>query len=106
MPRRVGDDESAARGREEPVSDVDRDALLALRLQAIDKQREIRHVAESAVLSTVARQGRQMVFRNDLGVEQQAADQGALAVVDAAAGDEPQHVLAGRFGREGKCHQK
>jgi hypothetical protein len=47
-----------------------------------------------------------MVFRDDLGVEQQAADQGALAVVDAAAGDEPQHVLAGRRGREGESHQK
>ena len=31
---RVGDDELAPLGREEPVGDVDRDALLALRLEA------------------------------------------------------------------------
>ena len=104
--RRVGDDEATPRGREETVADIDGDALFALRLQAIDQQREIRHVAEGAVVPAVAGQGRQMVIRNDLGVEQQAADQRALAVVDAAAGDEPQHVLAVGLGREGYSHQK
>ena len=38
---RVGDDEAAPLRGEEAVGDVDGDALLALRLQAIDQQREI-----------------------------------------------------------------
>ena len=45
MPRRVGDDELALLGREETVSDVDRDALFALCRQPIDQQREIDCVA-------------------------------------------------------------
>ena len=39
--RRVGDDEAAARRGEEAIGDVDGDALLALRLQPVDEQREV-----------------------------------------------------------------
>ena len=39
--RRVGEDELPPRGREIAVRDVDRDALLALGLQAVGEQREI-----------------------------------------------------------------
>jgi hypothetical protein len=35
----------------------------------------------------------ELVLEHQLGVVEQAADQGALAVVDAAAGDEAQQVL-------------
>ena len=38
---RVGDDEAAARRGEEAIGDVDGDALLALRLQPVDEQREV-----------------------------------------------------------------
>ena len=41
VPRRVGQDELAARGGEIPVRDVDRDPLLALRLEAVGEQREV-----------------------------------------------------------------
>jgi hypothetical protein len=46
----VGDDERAARRGEEPVGDIDGDALLALGLEAVDQQREIDLVAGCAVL--------------------------------------------------------
>jgi len=41
VPRRVGDDELAPRGREVAVGDVDRDALLALGGEAVEQQREV-----------------------------------------------------------------
>ena len=41
-PGRVGDDEPPPRGREVPVRDVDRDALLALGAQAVGEPREVR----------------------------------------------------------------
>ena len=43
--RRVGDDELALRGREVAVGDVDRDALLALGLEAVGEQRQVDRVA-------------------------------------------------------------
>ena len=48
MPRRIGDDELALFAGEEAVGDVDGDALLALRLQPIDEQREVHVVAGRA----------------------------------------------------------
>ena len=48
MARRVGDDECALGRGEEAVGDVDRDALLALGLEAIEQQREIDLVAGRA----------------------------------------------------------
>jgi hypothetical protein len=41
VPGRVGDDELAPRRREVAVGDVDRDALLALGLEAVGQQREV-----------------------------------------------------------------
>jgi hypothetical protein len=67
--RRVGEDERALGRGEEAVRDVDRDPLLALRPQAVGDVREV-------VLALVVEQL--------LGVEQQAPDQGRLAVVDGA----------------------
>ena len=46
---RIGDDETAPGRREEAIGDVDRDALLALRLQAVDKQRKVEFGAARAV---------------------------------------------------------
>ena len=53
--RRVGDDELALVGREEPVGDVDGDALLALGGETVDEQREVdAFVADVAVLALLA----------------------------------------------------
>ena len=89
----VGDDELALVGAEEAVGDVDGDALLALGGEAVDQQREIDVVALGAVAAAVGFERRELVVEQQLGVVQQAADQRALAVVDAAAGDEAQQAL-------------
>ena len=87
--RRVGDDELATRRREVAVRDVDRDALLALGAEAVGEQREVR-VVEAAVAAR-ALDRFELVLEDLLGLEQQPADQRALAVVDRAGGREAQH---------------
>src|SRR3546814_424384 len=111
--RRVGDDELAPRGREEAIGDVDGDALFPLRAKPVDEQREI----EAAIL----RPGRfaltlergELVLEQQLAVVEQPADQGRLAIVHRAAGDEArqrlalvrrQIVLDGLTGRIGRRH--
>jgi len=91
--RRVGDDELSLVGGEEAIGDVDRDALLALRGEAVDEQREVEVLALRAVLLRVGLHCGELVLEEHLRFVQQAADQRALAVVDAAAGDEAQQAL-------------
>ncbi len=93
VPRRVGDDELALVGGEEAVGDVDGDPLLALGLQAVEQQGVVDILPLRADPLAVRLKGGQLVLEDHLRVPQQAADQGALAVVDAAAGDEAQHPL-------------
>ena len=93
-PGRVGDDELALVGREEPVGDVDGDALLALGRQAVDEQREIELVAARADLLRVGGERRELILEDHLRLVQQPSDQRRLAVVHAAAGDEAQQALA------------
>ncbi|EEF93586.1 hypothetical protein CATMIT_01782, partial [Catenibacterium mitsuokai DSM 15897] len=90
----VGDDELAPLGAEVAVGHVDGDALLALGGEAVDQQREVDLAVARAMTAAVGVERRQLVFEQALGVVQQAPDQGALAVVDAAAGDEAQQALA------------
>ena len=91
--RRVGDDELALVGREEAVRHVDRDALLALRREPVDQQREVEVAALRADLLRVGLERRKLVLEDHLRVVEQAPDQRRLAVVDAAAGDEAQQAL-------------
>jgi len=90
---RVGDDELAPVGGEIAVGNIDGDALLALGLQAVDKQRQVGRLAGGAVLARVALDGGKLVFEHLLCVVQQPADQRRLAVIDRAAGDEAQKLL-------------
>jgi hypothetical protein len=83
---RVGDDELAPRGVEVAVGDVDRDPLLALGAQAVGQQRQV-GVAVAAPLGGLL-DVLELVLEDRLGVVQQAADQGRLAVVDRARGCE------------------
>ena len=92
-PGRVGHDELAVLGREEPVGDVDGDALLALGGEAVDQEREVELAALGADLLRVGLERGEVVLEDELGVVEQPADEGGLAVVDAAAGDEAQHRL-------------
>ena len=91
---RVCDDEFAFRGREITVRDVDRDALLAFRLESVSQQRGIEITAGRAVDFRVLLQRCELVLVDHLRVVQEATDERALAVVDAAARDEAQQLLA------------
>ena len=91
--RGVGDDELAVLGREEPVGDVDRDALLAFGRQTVEEEREVEVAALRADLGRVGLERGEVILEHEMRLVQQAADEGALAVVDAAAGDEPQQAL-------------
>jgi len=90
VPGRVGDDERALGRREEAVGDVDRDALLPLRLQPVDQKREIDPLAQRAVFFGVGFERLQLVFHDQPGVVEQPTDQGRLAVVDRPASQKAQ----------------
>ena len=93
VPRRVRNDELALVGREKPVRNVDRDALLALRGEAVDQQREIERAALRPDLLRVRLERGELVLEDHLRVIEQPADERRLAVIDAAAGDEPEQAL-------------
>jgi len=88
---RVGDDVLAGAGREVAVGDVDGDALLALGQQAVGEQRQVG--GGQAALRRSLLDGVQRVGEDGLGVVEQPADQRALAVVHAAAGQEAQQAM-------------
>ena len=82
MARRVADDELAYWRGEIAVGHVNGDALLAFRTEAVGQQSQVH-------LATTLHTG-QVVLQHGAAVHQQAADQRALSVVHAAAGDEAQ----------------
>jgi len=71
--------------------------LLALGLQAVGEQGEVD--GGHAALGRGFLHGVERVGEDGLAVEQQAADQGAFAVIDAAAGEKAQQAVVdfGRF---------
>src|SRR5262245_3652369 len=73
--RCVRHDEGAPGSREESVRDIDRDALLTLRLQAVDQQSEVEIVSSRAVLGAVARERHELIVQDQLAVVEQAANQ-------------------------------
>ena len=94
VPGRVGDDELPLLGREVAVGHVDRDALFPLGSKPVDEQRQVGVAALGAVLLAVALDRRELVLVDALGVVEQPADERALAVVHAAAGEEAEELLA------------
>ncbi|CAM5680031.1 hypothetical protein MAUB1S_01428 [Mycolicibacterium aubagnense] len=77
VPGGVGQDVAAGLGGEEAVGHVDGDALLAFGAQAVGQGRQVGH-------PVVVGDGVQVVQGQAVGVVQQPADQGALAIVDRA----------------------
>ncbi|MCY1540071.1 hypothetical protein D9M68_756850 [compost metagenome] len=67
--------------------------MLALGGQAVDQQGEVDGVALGAELLRIGFHGGELVFEQHLGLKEQAPDEGAFAVVHAAAGDEAQQAL-------------
>jgi hypothetical protein len=101
--RRVGDDELARRRGEVAVGHVDGDALFAFGFQAVGEQAQVDRLTAGARLQVV-----QLVGQDGAAVVEQPADQRALAVVDAAGGEEAQGAVRrrceGDLGQGG--HQK
>ena len=89
----IGHDELAPVRGEEPIGDVNGDALLALRRQAIDQEGEVDLSALGAHPSGVRLQGCKLVLEDHLGVIEQPPDQGRLAVIHRAAGQEAKEAL-------------
>ena len=84
---RVGEDETAAWGFEEAVGYIDGDALVAFGGEAIDQQGIVGAAGDGAEADAVALQRRHHVVGDGAALEQQAADEGGLAVVHRAAGE-------------------
>ena len=94
--RGIREDERSPRRREEPVSDVDRDALLALGTQTVGDRGKIQRSPSRDIVEVIGEQRP--------GVQKQAPDQSALAVVDRPRGRQPQQFTpAGQL--DGR-HQK
>ena len=65
----VSDHKAAPLGAEEPVRHVDGDALLTLRLQAIDEQRQIEALALRAIAGRFAFERVQLIIEDTLGIK-------------------------------------
>ena len=91
--RRVGDDELALLAGEIAIGDIDRDPLLAFGRKAVDQQCEVDRFALRAVAIAVGLECGELVVENLPRLIEQPADQGRLAIIDAAAGDEAQQFL-------------
>ena len=92
MAGRVGQDELSAGRAEITVSDVDGDSLLPLGAQAIGQQRKIGLAC--AAVQRGARDGVHLVLIHIARIEQQAPDEGRLAIVDASGSGKTQKVFA------------
>ena len=93
VPRRVRDDELPLLGREVSVRHVDRDSLFPLGSESVHQQGEVGLASLGSVLLAVALDGRELILVDPLRVVEQSPDERALAVVDAAAGEEAQQSL-------------
>ena len=96
---RIGDDEAARLRREIAIGDVDGDALLALGREPVDQQSEIGRFALRTEFPGVVVERAELVVEDRAGLVEHAADQGRLAVIDGAAGDEAQQRMLTGFGR-------
>ena len=85
VPRRVGQDERPPVGGEEAVRHIDCDPLLALGAQTVRDRGKVGFGA-------IARDVVQVIDRERAGVEQEPADQRALAIVDRTGGGQSQQL--------------
>ena len=97
----VGDDELALFGGEVAVGHIDRDPLLPFVLEAVGEQGQIDLCAGGAVAGGILGDRGELIFVDHLRLVEQPADERALAVIDAAAGDETQEFLAFMLGEVG-----
>ena len=88
--RAIGDDELPVRRRRVAVGDIDRDALLALCPQSVRHEGEV-DLAQPAAFRRGLDRG-QLIVEELPGVEEEPADERALAVVHGPDGGEPEEV--------------
>ena len=93
MARGVRNDELAFVGAEITVSDINSNALFPLGLKAVHQQCQVQFFAGGAHFCAVSFQAGHVIFIDHLGVMQQPANQRALAVIHAAAGEQAQEFL-------------
>jgi len=87
----IGNDELPPRRREIAVSHVDGDALLALRLQAVDQERQVEFPAPPGIGPPgLTLDVLELVLEHESGIVKQSANQRALAIVHTAASQEAQ----------------
>ena len=91
MAGRVGDDELPSRRGKIPVRHVDRDPLLALRLQPVGQQRKIDRPCATGSDRLFLRDSK-LIFIDGFRVVQQPANQRGLAVIHAAGRRKAQQV--------------
>ena len=70
MAGRIGNHERAPRRCKKPVGDIDRDALFALGLEAVEQERKIDVVFGSAVALRVSYESGKLIFENQLSIMQ------------------------------------
>ena len=90
--RRIDDDETPVAGLEIAPGDVDGDALLALGLEPVEQKAEIDLLAVDDAIVRGERDRGALVLGDAGGIPQQPPDQRRLAVVDRAAGEQPDHA--------------
>ena len=93
VPGAVGDDELAGWRRCVPIRHVDGDALLALSSEAIGHEGEVD--VTGATTNRCLGNGVELVVEELLGVDEEAADQRRLAIIDRANGREAQQARGG-----------
>ena len=104
---RVRQHEDTAIGAKIAVGDVDGDALLAFRLEAVEQQRIVELAAGRAEPAGQAGERLHLVGGDRAGLREQPADEGGLAVVDRPAGDHAQQIAIRHRRREHRIrHQK
>ena len=91
--RRIRQDESPPRRLEITIRHIDGDALVTLGRQPIDQQRIIQAAFDRPEPARVPLQRRHEIVGNGAALEQQPADEGRFAVIDAAAGEYPQNGI-------------
>jgi hypothetical protein len=88
--RAIGNNEVAMRTVKVAVGYINRNTLLAFRVQTISQQGEVQYITIFVLKTTLAPQRINLIVGKHARVVKQAAQQGALAVIDASTGDETQ----------------
>ena len=92
--RGARDHEPAPAGCELAPRNIDGDGLLALGREPVEQERHVEIAAGGAEAGAVGGKRGELVLAQQPAVMQQASDQHRLAVIDRAAGKEPQQHLS------------